>query len=64
MRNATEDPKIRVMPIRLKNPEHSEDLKQKIAVRAHELFEHRGRIPNHDVEDWLRAESEVYWELH
>jgi len=30
-----------------------------IAHRAHELFEARGREHGHDLEDWLRAESEL-----
>jgi hypothetical protein len=64
MINVTENSEIRVLPIRLKNPEFSEDLKKKIAVRAYEIFVRRGRLPNHDVDDWLKAESEVHWEMH
>jgi len=30
-----------------------------IAVRAHELFEARGREPGHDLDDWLRAKSQL-----
>jgi len=30
-----------------------------IARRAFEVFEQRGGSPGHDVEDWLRAESEL-----
>jgi HSP20 family protein len=30
-----------------------------IARRAFEIFEQRGSSPGHDVEDWLRAESEL-----
>ena len=30
-----------------------------IADRAHELFEARGQEHGHDLEDWLRAESEL-----
>ncbi len=30
-----------------------------IACRAHELFEARGRVHGHDVEDWRRAECEL-----
>ncbi len=32
---------------------------QQIEVRAYELFEQRGREHGHDLDDWLRAESEV-----
>ena len=31
----------------------------RIARRAFEIFEQRGGSPGHDVEDWLRAESEL-----
>lgn len=64
MRNTTEDPKVRVEPIRLEDLGDSEELKKKIAVRAYEIFERHGRIPNHDVDDWLEAESEINSELH
>jgi len=30
-----------------------------IARRAYELFEHRGRQPGRDLDDWLQAESEL-----
>ena len=30
-----------------------------VALRAHELFEERGREPGRDVDDWLRAEREL-----
>ena len=33
--------------------------KEEIAMRAHQLFVERGGEPGHDVEDWLRAESEL-----
>lgn len=32
---------------------------EQIARRANELFVERGRQEGHDVEDWLRAESEL-----
>lgn len=35
------------------------ELQLAIAHRAHELFEARGRQYGHDLEDWLRAESEL-----
>ncbi len=50
----------------LLRPSAPADLQQKvqqvqfaISRRAHELFEARGREPGHDLEDWLRAESEL-----
>jgi hypothetical protein len=30
-----------------------------IAARAYELFRARGGEPGHDVDDWLRAETEL-----
>jgi HSP20 family protein len=35
-----------------------------IARRAFEVFEGRGRADGHDLEDWLRAESELLHPLH
>jgi hypothetical protein len=64
MRNIIQDAKVKVVPIRLEDPEDSENLKTKIAGRAYEIFERRGRVPGHEVDDWLEAESEVHWELH
>ena len=32
---------------------------EQIARRANELYVERGRQEGHDVEDWLRAESEL-----
>jgi hypothetical protein len=35
------------------------ELEHQIRLRAHELFEARGREDGHDIEDWLQAETEV-----
>jgi hypothetical protein len=35
-----------------------ESMRRSIALRAQELFEAHGR-QGHDIEDWLRAESEI-----
>jgi hypothetical protein len=35
------------------NPEHQ------IRLRAHELYEARGREDGHELEDWLRAKEEI-----
>lgn len=41
----------------------SDDLSQerveRIRQRAYELYEARGRVEGHDVEDWLQAEAEI-----
>lgn len=37
----------------------SEELQERIRERAYELFEARGAVPGHDLEDWVMAESEI-----
>jgi hypothetical protein len=39
--------------------EPSQNLEEQIRSRAYELYEARGRDNGHDMEDWLRAESEI-----
>ena len=39
--------------------EHTRDLFNKVARRAYEIFERRGRVDGNDREDWLLAESEM-----
>ena len=34
-------------------------IEHQIQQRAHELYERRGRIDGHDLDDWLQAEREV-----
>ncbi len=41
-----------------------EDLSNSIARRAFEIFDGRGRGHGHDLEDWLRAESELFHPVH
>ena len=41
-----------------------QDLSNSIAGRAFEIFEDRGRAFGHDLEDWLRAESEFLHPIH
>ena len=63
-KNITGNAKDKFVPIRLEDSKDSDALKKNIARRAYEIFEHRGKVPGHDVDDWLEAESEVRWELH
>lgn len=35
------------------------DLEEQIRVRAHEIYEQRGRDEGHDIDDWLQAEAEL-----
>ena len=41
-----------------------EEMSNSIARRAFEIFENRGRAWGHDLDDWLRAESELFHPLH
>jgi len=38
--------------------ESLEPLKERIRVRAYDLYERRGRVDGHDLDDWLQAEWE------
>ncbi len=43
-----------------KNKTHpSHQVEDQIRQRAYELYETRGREDGHDLEDWIRAESEI-----
>jgi Protein of unknown function (DUF2934) len=42
----------------------AEDIQAKIAERAHELFEQRGRVHGDDWQDWLKAEQEFLGQNH
>jgi hypothetical protein len=35
------------------------ELEHQIRLRAHELYDARGRGDCHELEDWLRAEEEI-----
>jgi hypothetical protein len=39
--------------------ETTPNLEQEIRSRAYALYEERGREDGHDLDDWLRAESEL-----
>jgi HSP20 family protein len=41
-----------------------QELSSSIARRAFEIFENRGRALGRDLEDWLRAESEILHPVH
>lgn len=34
-------------------------LEEQIRCRAYQVYEERGKIDGHDLEDWLRAEMEI-----
>jgi Protein of unknown function (DUF2934) len=37
----------------------SEDVQEKVRQRAYEFYELRGRRDGSDLDDWLKAESEI-----
>lgn len=64
-----QDAKIEFVPVtpiesRVKLYKHIGDVNKKISTRAYDIFERRGRVHGHDLDDWLKAEAEVGWELH
>jgi len=40
-------------------PKPSNDAEEKIRLRAYELYEQRGMIDGHALDDWLQAEAEI-----
>lgn len=43
---------------------YSDEVRERIAKKAYDLYEQRGRQPEHDVEDWLKAEELVRKEMN
>ena len=41
----------------------AEELQNRIAARAYQLYEARGRLDGYDVQDWLEAEHELLTQL-
>jgi hypothetical protein len=46
-------------PPHLRPLQSPEELQEQVSRRAYELYEARGREDGHDLDDWLRAESDV-----
>lgn len=42
---------------------NNEDLYQRVALKAYELYQQRGEAHGRDIEDWLTAERFVHEEL-
>ena len=38
-----------------------QQLEEKVRLRAHQLYEERGRQDGHDLDDWLLAEEEIHY---
>ena len=69
MRSVIQDAKMAPVPGRpiqseTKRYEYSRDVKKRIAARAYQTFERRGKAHGHDLDDWLDAEAQIVWELH
>ena len=43
---------------------YSDEVRERIAKKAYELYEQRGRQAKRDVEDWLKAEELVRKEIN
>ena len=44
--------------------ELTDEIRDRIAQKAYELFEVRGREPGHEEEDWLKAEQIIRDDLY
>ena len=44
--------------------ELTDEIRDRIAQKAYELFEMRGREPGHEEEDWLKAEQIIRDDLY
>jgi hypothetical protein len=51
------NPKIKRTPTPI--TESPRNIEERIRRRAYELYVARGREDGHDLDDWLRAESEI-----
>src|SRR5204863_1011782 len=49
----------RKKPSATERNELEDDLEDRIRLRAHDLYEARGREDGHELEHWLRAEEEI-----
>jgi len=45
-------------PMPAKTTESAVEVQEHVRRRAYEIYEQRGKEDGHDLEDWLRAESE------
>lgn len=63
MRNqtrATQGTPEHIVRIEIGDPaDRKKALSESIARRAHEIFQCRGCVPGHDLDDWLQAEAEI-----
>lgn len=65
VRLAPRTPAPRLSPAEQRRPvELPDGMWDRIARRAHQLWEERGKRTGHDLEDWLDAETAVMEEIH
>jgi exoribonuclease II len=66
----TKIPDVQRMEERNLSPEpesmqkYSDEVRERIAKKAYELYEQRGRQAERDVEDWLKAEELIRKEMN
>jgi HSP20 family molecular chaperone IbpA len=51
---------VKFVPVQMLEQRKTE-IHNMIARRAYELFEYRGRVPSHEIDDWVQAESELVY---
>jgi len=57
-RSAQKNPKKKSITTQEKPPDASTNGRwHRIAMKAYELYEERGRLDGHDLDDWLNAEA-------
>jgi hypothetical protein len=55
----SKDPRLNLQSSKAHGNNGQSDLRERIARRAYEIYEERGRCDGEDLNDWLRAEAEV-----
>jgi hypothetical protein len=58
MRTKASESKTHVVP-KPKEEQTNTNMEAEIRTRAYQIYEQRGRVDGHDLEDWLQAESET-----
>jgi hypothetical protein len=53
------NPQTPTLPTESRAKESPVDIQEQVRRRAFELYEQREREDGHDLDDWLRAESEL-----
>ncbi len=59
MRPTMRPPTVRPVPSQKQDSPAPQSIFAEVQRRAYQLYEERGRIDGWDLDDWLRAESEI-----